>query len=474
MAKQWKVEELADPVPLAEGGYKIYVRCPRFNLHTTVSNITESAVFIAPDGTNGYRCQHAHCLDMQWQHFRAAFDVVTDEQLADFGCVEEAPEPAPQASEPAPQASDSAAPLVRKCSSRDFPLDGLYGPLGILARKLGVPLGLAYPLLVTAFSFHVPETATVRTNMFCLAMAKPGFAKDESAERCLKAAKTPSIRLTLGSDRGMEKAIGGGGRVLFYLSEFITTLRKAMIQNSGLPGLLCQLHSVDDLGTADKAGADPIRARVSLIGNIVVNSASHFAALMDSEVTGGLYDRLVLASPDPDEASFDYLPPIYLKLDELPDILPVTVNVSIDWFHEMNRWKHAREKEFPGLSCGRVAQNLMKFAMITCSANGETEMSQAAFDAAAAISLWQCHMRRFYQPSNATNPGAQIGVFIEGRLLELGGKFIQRARLAKETRNALGCSPQEVKTQVEAMVWSQEIVHDRDIDGYAIPRKVTL
>jgi hypothetical protein len=473
VAERWEVPLLAPPVPQPEGGYHIYVACPQRHLHTEDSGITESAVIIMPDGPFVYRCMHAHCTDFRWAQFRAHYDVVTDEQLEAFGCVEEGSSAAPGAP---PQDSaedhDPSTPPSRKPTGREFPLTGLYGPLGAMARKLNVPLGLAYPLLITAYGFHVPETPSIRANVYCLAMAPPGAGKDEAAESALKAVKTPSIRVTLASDRGMEKAIGGGGRVMFYLSEFITTLRKAMIQNSGLPGLLCKLHSVDDFGTADKFDATPLKARVSLIGNIVVNTATHFSALMDQTVTGGLYDRLLLASPDPDEPSFDYLPPSLLGLDDFPDLPPVTVMVSLDWFHKMNHWKHAREKEFPGLSLGRVAQNLMKIAMITCSANGETEMSQAAFDAAAAISLWQCHLRRYYQPSNATNPGAQIAVLVEGRLLELAGKYIKRPRLAKELRTALGCNPQEIKTMVEAMVWSGEIVYDKDVDAYAIPKKV--
>jgi hypothetical protein len=93
----------------------------------------------------------------------------------------------------------------------------------------------------------------------------------------------------------------------------------------------------------------------------------------------------------------------------------------------------------------------MKIALNTCSANREFEMSEAAFDAAAKMSLWQCHMRQYYQPSNAVGTGAQVRVFVHSLMQELNGKWIPHARLMQEILAAVGCSSRDVKSEIDAV-----------------------
>ena len=56
------------------GGTQYIVECPWIAEHSTSPSRADSAVFVYPDGTIGYKCLHAHCADRHWRHYREFYE----------------------------------------------------------------------------------------------------------------------------------------------------------------------------------------------------------------------------------------------------------------------------------------------------------------------------------------------------------------------------------------------------------------
>jgi hypothetical protein len=446
------VDALEKPHNKSGGGCHIYVSCSQKALHTTESGPSETAIIITADGKFGFNCQHSHCGDLTWQKFRATYEMepeITNEHLVQFSGV----------SGPENVAANQAKGEWR------FNTAALYGPLGRLALSLRVPLGLVFPALLTAYSVNVPDTPDVRTNQYCALVAAKGEFKGESAARACEALHVPTEDVSLASNRGVEQVLAGGGRVLVYQDEFEGTVRKMSIQGSNLAHTLCTLWSGDKSGTADKKGINSVTARMSLLGNVAINKQSEFKAVFMAETTKGLYDRFIFGCRNKGEHT-EYTRRSALHLEDVAIIPAVTVQVADIWFTKMNEWRRAAELEFSQLgSLGRMGDILMRTSVCLASSNGETEMSQAAFDAAAAFCGWQCRIRQYYSPSDAINLGAQIGESIAAYLAKFPGASVPRKKLLKHAQKEMACSARDVLQEFHAMVQVGSIEHEEDDDG---------
>jgi hypothetical protein len=446
-----EVAALETPSYLPDGRCRIFVICPQKELHTTESGDSESAIIIAADGKLGFCCQHSHCGDLDWTKFRSNYDVEPTVTLADLsaftGIV----------------GAENVLPNKEQGEWRFDPAS-LYGPLGKLARQLKAPLGLVFPALITAYSINVPDTKDVRTNHYCGLLGQKGGFKGESAGRAADALHLPWRSENLVSDRGVEQALEGGGRVLIYQDEFENTIHKMAIKGSSLAGTLCQLWSSDAAGSADKHGVLRVSARMSLLGNVAINKQSDFKAVFQAETTKGLYDRFIFGCRDKGEQT-EYTRRSLLKLEDLPDYPAVCVQVQDGRFDQMNAWVRAHQDEFPKLGgLGRLGEILLRVAVTLASANGETELSDGAFAAAAAFCSWQCRIRQYYQPSDAINLGAQIGEAITTFLATFTGASVPKKRVLNQVRKDLACSARDVLMEFQAMCSIGSIEFDKEQD----------
>lgn len=444
-----EVHALESPSYSSEGECRVFVSCPQKQRHTEQSSVSESAIMIAADGKLGYCCQHSHCADLNWSKFRAHYEVEPVVTLADLAAFTGTAGP------------ENVAPNKEKGEWRFDPAC-LYGPLGKLARDLKVPLGLVYPALIAAFSINVPNTRDVRTNHYCALLAEKGGFKGESAARATEALHVLYRSESLVSDRGVEQSLEGGGRVLIYQDEFENTVHKMGIKGSSLAGTLCQLWSSDAAGSSDKKGVHSVSARMSLLGNVAINKQSDFKAVFQAETMKGLYDRFMFGCRDRGEHTA-YTRRSSLNLEDLPELRAVCVQVQDERFDQVNAWVQARQQEYPKLgSLGRLGEILLRVAVTLASANGETELSDGAFAAAAAFCSWQCRIRQYYAPSDAINLGAQIGEAITTFLANFMGASVPKKKVLNQVRKDLACSARDVLMEFQAMCSIGAIEYDKE------------
>jgi hypothetical protein len=452
------VDALETPSNLPGGGYRVFVTCPQKELHTTESGLSESAILIGADGKLAYSCMHNHCADLTWPEFRARNEVepvITAAHLAAF------------------TGTTGSENVVHNKEKGEWRFDPacLYGPLGKLALTLKVPLGLVFPALITAYSVNVPNTTDVRTNHYCALLGPKGGFKGESAARAAEALHVAWRSENLVSDRGVEQALEVGGKILVYQDEFENTIHKMSIKGSSLAGTLCQLWNSDAAGSSDKNGVHSVSARMSLLGNVAINKQSEFKTVFMAETTKGLYDRFIFGCRNKGEET-EYTRRSTLNLEHLPDYKAVCVQVQDRHFDRMNEWVRARQQEFPKLGhLGRMGEILLRVAVTLASANGETELSDGAFAAAAAFCSWQCRIRLYYSPSDAINLGAQISEAITASLVMHKGLSVPRKKLLTQIRKNMSCSARDVQMEFQAMCSIGCIEHDKEKDLCWLPQE---
>lgn len=182
--------------------------------------------------------------------------------------------------------------------------------------------------------------------------------------------------------------------------ELRDTFAKINIQGSSLAPLLCKMYYEDEGGSADKLGVHQARARLSILGALAITDATDFQAIFGSGTTAGLYDRFIFA-PGPSDWSWNHwwqVPPVASRL-------PVNVSVKRSHFDRLEAWT-AQGKAL-GINRGRLAEIALRVAVISSSASGERDLTEACVTAAIRFAEWQYRVRLVYGPGMALNQDAQ-------------------------------------------------------------------
>ena len=207
-----------------------------------------------------------------------------------------------------------------------FPAECMYGKLRAIAESLDVPLGFAYPA-VLAFAGQSVKPATipgitvgveqVLGSLYVVLLGAPSSGKGVTTQRARQAVPViPSdsenvITASPNSDRGLVKLLeelppsadlGHPDRqVLLVWDEMGKVLEKGGIQGSG-GGLIADINTLytrNSAGGADKKKAAVVNdIRLSILGNLPVETPEDFATYFGSHTTSGLSDRFIFGVPE--------------------------------------------------------------------------------------------------------------------------------------------------------------------------------
>jgi hypothetical protein len=325
--------------------------------------------------------------------------------------------------QPAAPANAAVYPLA-------MPEACMYGWLGDATRTLHAPPGPAYCTMLAMFAGQGINTQDpdpkVRGTIYVAITGDAGKGKSIIQSR---AAKTFGLdtappehnhihRGLPASDRGIIMAFGGKvapgeplpdtiARVL-ALDEMQALMDKIAIQNSSLEQTLCEMWSRDGVCVADKQGLWAANVRMSLVGNLKAADPSEFQEHFGANTASGLYDRFIFA---PNAPNWTY------RWQWVPAVItpraPWQTRLTPERFGDLDAWRDQREAA--GLPVGRLAENALRVALISASANWESEVSPACMAAALRFAEWQGEVREVYCAGVARNDDAIItGVILDG------------------------------------------------------------
>ena len=313
-----------------------------------------------------------------------------------------------------------------------MPSNCLYGVLGEAAKSIGGPLGFAYVTMLTlhagsGVNLYRTDPRVKMPTLFSILMANKGVGKSMTKDRCIQTLypEGECDHVLHGmplSDRGLLKMVtepkskksevsGPNPRVL-VIDEFKGTLVKMGYPGSTLATVFNEAFYATTLRCADKTGVHETDVRLSLLGLLKVEDPDEFTQCMTGFSQGGFYDRLVLVPCTLDKW--------YWSLDWKPtkfDIkyAQVTMPKAVSDFHE--DW---RSEFIPDDVGNRIDEIARRVAMISASANGDTEVTLECMLAAHRFMDWQIQVRRGYVASSADNPETQLATSIIKNLTDAG------------------------------------------------------
>ncbi len=328
------------------------------------------------------------------------------------------------------------APEAAKELGRDpleFPEAGLYGALGRMAREIKMPLGLAYPALIAAYSAKVIEDvmADCRVNVYLCQVAPIGGGKNKSWERALQmlgmSEGTDYTMATPASDRGIQVLLGeqppakkgqpkipGPRRMLLVTEEIEEIVKKGSIDKSGMFQTLCTLWDGNMKTFSDRSGKSTVNCRLSWVGGIPVNAKTpeKFASIFGEASTHGLLSRFLLGysgvkwnyrkwEPRAPKMREEVIAPDQ-PIEEMPPDTGWQPPTSVRGF-EPNAEALIESWDDPTDASGRAKYYLRKVAILTASANDESMVSTACAEAAIEFTDWQTELRKVFRPGIAEN-----------------------------------------------------------------------
>ena len=311
---------------------------------------------------------------------------------------------------------------------------------GVLANHVGLmasPLGWSYCSLLSLYAgqgINLRESdPSPRPTLYTALLGDKGTGKSVVLSRAQKVLGLKADQIqeaTPGSDRGLISIYRSGvkrgehaplqaGNLV--LDEMRGMMEKMAIKGSTLQQLLCNLWSKDYGAAADKNGLHSINVRLSLVGNLKVRDEDEFSTVFAAQTQGGLADRMIFA-PGPTNWEFDWdwiAPSVKHPVTDEDETIttwkaarPVSVSATPKTYDMLKAWERTHRVE--GRIPGRLGEIALRVAMISASANGDREVSEACIVAALAFADWQMAVRSVYVAGEATNDDAAVtGLIID-------------------------------------------------------------
>ncbi|WP_109485411.1 hypothetical protein [Occallatibacter savannae] len=403
----------------------------------------------------------------------------------------------PEADEPASIDSDSfvqgdtkaSEPLLTAGGEQSdplaFPVGAMYGKLGEMATAMKMPLGLAYPAVLGAYSVipQSDEMSETRINAYTILLAPPGGGKNVAIKRALAMVDIPKEdyrKAAPVSDRGLMTLVGhriekkrggqkeitrGPRKLLLVTNEAANVLKKANIKNSSLGATFCELWDENIYAAVDRNGEQPCDCRLSWLGGLPIrrDHPEEFGEYFGRETGRGLLSRTILGFSD---VKFNYqswsAPSLWSNdeagnFDAMAFQHPNTVKLPDECIQMLNSWKASDEEEE-----GRLKYIARKVALLTASANGDREVGDSCMKAAIEFVNWQGRLREVFRIGVAAEYSleAQFAEALIGALRQKGGeqKYIGWRRLAHDRKWIERFGPRVVNTTVENLITSETLI----------------
>jgi hypothetical protein len=404
------------------------------------------------------------------QRWQALHDIDKDTSFADT---------AEFAADPAHQAAAREEWLALRVRRRKYvpakvdrdtwqvPRMALYGRAAEYTEAIQTNLSLALVTILTLFSplLKISEESEVedifqRTNLFGVVMAKSGGGKGATFARavrlmfgsydsCASFVQNGSIA----SDVGLMKAFphrlrpakgesigelannGQPWKVMVNCDEFLTTLRKGCIQNSGLFPLLNTLFARNREQNQSKEGA-ACNVTLSILGGLPVTHLDEFEDFFTGEVSLGLMRRMLFAwapafeideswraitSGSPGTINLSNIKPVFISRNNM--------YLYQDWWKEY--WKTQTNVNIEG-----AGELIFRIAACLAAINGEDTISDDCMLAAFTIMDWQLELKMRLKPSAGSTPEgvhtnkilAYLRKAIRKQIAKNGDKWIEWTR----------------------------------------------
>lgn len=313
----------------------------------------------------------------------------------------------------------SEEPVVTVASIPPIPKGAMYGVAATIAKELETPISLTYPaVLAMLAAAQLPIYGPTRGTLYTVMLNASGGCKSALTERvgkALESAHVNGIRVitTLPlSDRGLlntlKKHLEGIQTdamlpsVLLLLDELRNLFSKAAIENSTIYGVLNQLFYSTSFAVADRKGEhESGAANFNLLGNLPCKNATQFAEFFGAETQEGFYRRCLFGIGLHEEP-YTFKPLSDTKLAGLlVDLQRSRLKAVPAMYEHAEKWKQASVDEAQRARRDLLYELLIRVALVTSSANGDKEVTDAAMEAATRFVEWQEKIRTVYTPSQS-------------------------------------------------------------------------
>jgi hypothetical protein len=352
--------------------------------------------------------------------------------------------------------AEDAPPIAPAPSPAKYPMaipeNAMFGKLAVLARSTRSPLSWAYPALLAYYAglginLHDPDPK-IHPTVYVALLGNVEDGKSVTMKRTRQVlGLTPDdVFPAPNSDRGLISAfrvtpdgialdkkeapgpLFGGVIVADEMRELMS---KMAIKGATLSQRFCELWSTDKLTAADKFGVQSMKARVSLLGNLKIKDRDEFPILFAGNTQDGFFSRMILA-PGPKNWDFDWQweppapePCVEGDLSDYSAVMaykpyprpagPVTVIAAA--YAQLDEWKKAHRDK--GVKAGRFGEIALRVAVITASANGDSQVSAECINAALAFADWQMFVKNVYVAGEGRNDEAILTGLIEDAFIEI-------------------------------------------------------
>lgn len=362
--------------------------------------------------------------------------------------------------------SPTPAQVIPEAYPLAMPRDCMYGRAGEWADLIEGPDGPAYlaTIAVAASNDIRCSVHTIIPRVYVAHLGPTKVGKSTCTDRAVKVApKTGNIVHQFpASLPGLAKILHPGtGKdapdldapgyvpptVTFCADELEALLQALKTPGSGaaLDATLRTLWSKSEAGSGDKKGCHRIKADINILGNLPVANAQEFAKMFGVGTRGGLYSRF-LFSVFPDRWRWNHISWKAPVVDgwQLPDAvidvsaLDDTSAMDANWIPPAPRdtrpapysnLVQVPEYVEPALQAwideggtnsnenrDRLAEQVIRVAVITASCNGDSEITRECLQAALKFGEWQERIAKTYQPALSDEKSDQFAAALEAEL----------------------------------------------------------
>jgi hypothetical protein len=337
--------------------------------------------------------------------------------------------------------------LVEEWGLTVIPGDALYGWLGVVAKQLDLPLSIAYPAVLTAYSAVMKddEILDVQCNLYTALMMGVGGGKNIALTRSARALnlryELDYMDATIGGAGGLFQALGnksegrgkdkvdipGPRKMLINPAEFAATLANMKLENSTLATHLCNLWDKRQISLPVREGKREINCRLSILGALPVDAEAPetFTRYFGEETGAGLYSRFLFGFTKERldhrwAERWKWDPP--MGQDYIDDLVPTCPPEG---------WSREAEDYYSGLALygdtdGRGLFNLKRIALLLSTANRDKSVTLDAVKSAELFMLWQAQLKRHFKHGEAQQlRGGELSTVILDtfRRIDAEGKY---------------------------------------------------